>query len=120
VVGTRHNQAEPNLKDYGKKCPVAAAGRLSWVTATGITHADRITARPNMGESPLDSFRDNMVRYQVLWSKSGLGPALGSRLESESKLEPKQEEKPRYGLEFESKPFSHLGYSRAPLVGYWG
>jgi len=129
MITARRNQAESNLKDYGKEYPVVEADRPPWVLLSvmqGVILADRITAWPDVGKFLLSNFRDEAVGGQVLWleseAESRLEPGLESRLKSEPESESKSECEPESKPESKSKskPSGDLGDSGTPLVSHWG
>ena len=50
---TRYDQAESDLKDYGEETRIIVGRQALWESASwmgGVTKADWVTARPNLGE----------------------------------------------------------------------
>ena len=76
------SKVESNIKDYGEKHHVVEGDqvlRASTSVMGGITHADWITVRANMGELSFSKLRerpiigDEIKMDKVLWLESGIG-----------------------------------------------
>jgi hypothetical protein len=137
---TRPSKVESNIKDDGEKHNAAEGNHVLWASASvmgGVTHADWITARSNMGEFSLGKTGERLgaggkIRIdEVLWSGSGVGVAIvadfACALGWDLGLEFRQE----LGFELrevrwrvdrhlaQPKSLTCLGDGRTPLVSHW-